>query len=244
MRIVIISDIHANPAALSVLPQDFDQLWVLGDLVNYGPQPAEVVEFVRSRATHVVCGNHDCSIGFGEDPRCTLRFRQMAEATRKFTDSVLSVDDKRYLRSLPIQAEVRVHGTHFWLCHAIPSDPLYGYCPPESERWVDECRSVPANVLLVGHTHIQFVRKIGDQLVVNPGSLGQPKSQAPLACYAEWKDGVISLCSTMYPVDATIQNIRAMPIPAAIQQDLITVLRTGSVPEVSNESTQAAGTRA
>jgi predicted phosphodiesterase len=58
MRIVIISDIHANLEALTSLPGGFDALWVLGDLVNYGPNPAEVVEFVRSTASLVVRGNH------------------------------------------------------------------------------------------------------------------------------------------------------------------------------------------
>lgn len=53
MKIVIISDVHGNFDALSALQEDYDQLWVLGDLVNYGPQPAEVIRFIRSRATHV-----------------------------------------------------------------------------------------------------------------------------------------------------------------------------------------------
>jgi len=102
MKIVIISDVHGNYDALSHLPEDYDQLWVLGDLVNYGPQPAEVVNFVRSRAAHVVRGNHDHCVGFGEALRCTPRFREMAEATRSYTDAILSEDDKKYLRNLPL----------------------------------------------------------------------------------------------------------------------------------------------
>jgi putative phosphoesterase len=243
MKIVIASDIHANQAALSVLPQDFDELWVLGDLVNYGPQPAEVVDFVRSRSKYVVCGNHDHSIGYGDDPRCTARFRNMADATRKFTDSILGGNEKKYLRGLPLQIELQVGKTRFRLCHAIPSDPLYGYCPPESERWVEECRLLPVDVLLVGHTHIQFVKKFGNCLVVNPGSLGQPKTRNPLACFAVWEDGSVTLRATVYPMDNTIEKIKEMPIPVGIQQDLITVLRTGLVPEERSEITHVENRR-
>lgn len=59
MKIVIISDIHGNFDALSALPEVYDELWVLGDLVNYGPDPVAAVDFVRSKAAVVVCGNHD-----------------------------------------------------------------------------------------------------------------------------------------------------------------------------------------
>ena len=235
MKIVIISDIHGNFDALSALQEDYDQLWVLGDLVNYGPQPAEVIRFIRSRATHVVRGNHDHCIGFGEDPRCSPRFREMAEATRKYTDSILSDEDKGYLRSLPLQVDVRAGDTRCRLCHAVPSDPLFTYCPPDSERWVEECRLAGADVLLTGHTHIPFGIHVENTLLVNPGSLGQPKSGGPRACYAVFKDGKVGLRSIAYPLDKTVEKIRAMPIPAAIQEDLITVLRNRAAPEERNK---------
>jgi protein phosphatase len=79
----------------------------------------------------------------------------------------------------------------------------------------------------VGHTHIQFGRRVGNTLVVNPGSLGQPKSGGPPACYAVLKDGKLGFRSLGYPVDKTVQKISAMPIPARVQQDLIAVLSTG-----------------
>jgi hypothetical protein len=62
------------------------RLWVLGDLVNYRPNPAEVIEFVREKAAiRSGCGNHDHSIGFDEDPRSSTRFRAMAEETGRYT---------------------------------------------------------------------------------------------------------------------------------------------------------------
>ena len=227
MKIVIISDIHGNFDALSALREEYDELWVLGDLVNYGPQPREVLQFVRAHATHVVRGNHDHSIAFNEDPRCTPSFREMAEATRRYTAAILSTEDKEYLRSLPLQISTTIGKIVCKLCHAVPSDPLYTYCPPDSERWVEECRGIEAKLLLVGHTHIQFARHIQDTLVVNPGSLGQPKSGGPPASYAVLKDGKLGFRSLRYPLDQTVEKIRAMPIPARAQHDLIAVLSTG-----------------
>jgi protein phosphatase len=231
MKIVIISDIHGNFDALSHLPEAYDELWVLGDLVNYGPEPAEVISFIRKRTTCVVRGNHDHCVGFGEDPRCAAGFREMAEATRRYTESVLSEDDRNYLRSLPLYADVWVGKTRCRLCHTVPSDPPFTHYPSRSEQWEEECRRAGANILLVGHGHVPFGRWIGNTLLANPGSLGQPKSGEPVASYAVLKDGKLGFRSFHYPVNLTAGKVRAMPIPAPIRSDLITVLRTGSVPQ-------------
>lgn len=187
----------------------------------------EVLEFVRRHAKHVVRGNHDHCIGYDVEPGCSPTFREMADATRKYTASILSLEDKDYLRNLPLRATARIGKMVCTLCHAVPSDLLYTYCPPDSERWIEECRDIKSNLLLVGHTHIQFGRRIGDTLLVNPGSLGQPKSGKPPACYAVLKDGKLGFRSLRYPVDDTVKRIRAMPIPPHVQQDLITVLSSG-----------------
>jgi len=196
-------------------------------LVNYGPQPAQVLEFVRDRATRVIRGNHDHCIGFGEDPQCAPAFREMADATRKYTASILSAEDKEYLRNLPLQTTATVGKFMCRLCHAVPSDPLYAYCPPDSDRWIEECQGIRVDLLLVGHTHIQFARRIEDTLVVNPGSLGLPKSGGPPACYAVLEDGKLGFRSLHYPVEKAAERIRAMPIAARVQQDLIAVLSVG-----------------
>jgi len=79
MKIVVVSDIHGNPEALKAVPESWDELCALGDLVNYGPNPGEVVDFARKNAAVVVCGDHDPTIGAGTDPRCSPAFREMAQ---------------------------------------------------------------------------------------------------------------------------------------------------------------------
>jgi protein phosphatase len=213
MKIVIISDVHGNYDALSHLPEDYDQLWVLGDLVNYGPQPGEVISFVRKHAAHVVRGNHDHCVGFGEMPCCSPRFREMAETTWRYTAAVLNEEDKHYLQSLPLYVDVWVGKMRCRLCHAPASDPPLTNGQSRVEQLDDECRRVGAEVLLVGGGHECFGRKVGSMLLANPGSLGQPRAGEPVASYAVLKDGKLSLRSFRYPV----------------------ILRTGLVPRESGQ---------
>lgn len=237
MRIVIASDLHGNLEALAALPRDYDELWVLGDLVNFGPDPGEVVAFVRERAIHVVRGNHDQAVGHQESPRAYGRFQELAEATGRATADQLSETDRRYLGGLPLQLRVQKKETQFWLCHATPSDPLYGYAPAESEEWKEECRQEPAvDIFLVGHTHAQFMRNMGASVVVNPGSLGLPNNRNALACFAVWEDGIVSLRSTRYEVETTLRKVQAMRAPQEIRNDLMTLLRAGQLAEVSTRT--------
>jgi protein phosphatase len=230
VRICIISDLHANLEALYTLPPRYDELWVLGDLVNYGPDPAAIVDFVRTHASLVIRGNHDHAVGFGAECGCSPRFLTMADATRDYTIATLSEADKHYLRKLPTSARRQIEGTVFFLCHATPADLLYEYRPPDSRLWdAPEEASRGASVILAGHTHLQFLHRCGDRIVVNPGSLGQSKMGNPLARYAVWEDGHFELNACEYPVETTARKITAMPIPDEVQRDLINVLRTGNV---------------
>jgi putative phosphoesterase len=227
MKIVIISDLHANCEALSALPETYDELWVLGDIVNYGPQPKETVEFVRNNASVTVRGNHDHAVGYDTDSRCTPAYAGMAEETRQFSLSALSNSDKEFLRNLPLSVVTQRNETRFYLCHAMPSDPLYGYCPRDSEQWEQEALRVQADFILVGHTHTPFIRQAGGKTIVNPGSLGQPKTGGTEACYAVWQNHSFELKSFPYPIEATITKIRSMPVSKEVQDSLIAVLRSG-----------------
>ncbi|HEY7307307.1 MAG TPA: metallophosphoesterase family protein [Bryobacteraceae bacterium] len=232
MRILIVSDLHGNAPALDVLPKAYDQLWVLGDLVNYGPDPGTVIDFVRKHATIVVQGNHDYAIGCHKDPRCSEPYRKAAEIMARFTERELSNDDKKYLADLPVSATVEVDGSRFFLCHATPSDPLFSYCPAESNQWSIEVKTTESDVILCGHTHIPFIREVEGVRVANPGSLGQPKTGRPEACYAIWENGQITLHSVPYDYKGTVAAIRALTalgVPSSVKQMLIHVLESGGV---------------
>ena len=230
MRIAILSDIHGNLEALQAISDSWDELWVLGDLVNYGPNPAEVVDFMRRNAATVVRGNHDHAIGNGADPHCSPAFREMARAMQAYTESVLDEEQKAYLRNLPATAQREVDGKRFFLCHATPSDPLFRYGPREPAFWAGELAAVNADVLLVGHTHLPFILDVNGQRVVNPGSVGQPKHGRSEACYAVWEDGGITLKLQPYNVETTVGRMLGLPIEESIRQQLAGVLRSGAPP--------------
>lgn len=228
MKIVIVSDIHANLAAIEALPEeDYDQLWCLGDLVDYGPRPHEIVQWVKTHASVAVRGNHDHAVGYGVAPQCSLPYKELAAKTRQHAQAICPKEDLRFLRELPLHAEVTVSRTRFYLVHATPADPLFAYLPGDSDRWESEVQTLNADVLVVGHTHTPFLRKVSHCTVVNPGSIGQPKTGRPLACYAVWENGHIELKEYEYPVEETARQIRLMPIPDRDQQSLISVLLTG-----------------
>lgn len=233
MKILIVSDLHANAEAIAALPKQYDHLWVLGDLINYGPSPRDAIEFVRKNADLIVRGNHDHAIGFDTNPRCSGPYRDMAAEMGRITNMLLSDEDRSFLRALPLCVNTEIYGQHFHLCHATPSDPLFAYCPPESNAWQQEVQGVAPGYLLVGHTHLQFKREIGNHIIVNPGSVGQPKSQPLRTAFAVWQDRELTLHTCAYDVEATVRKIEGLNISAPVAKSLIEVLRTGSLPDSS-----------
>jgi putative phosphoesterase len=230
MKIVIVSDIHANFAAVEDFPeQKYDQLWCLGDLVDYGPSPRQVIAWVRRHATVAVRGNHDHAVGFGVDPQCSLPYKHLADETMRYTQKLCTNDEFAYLRRLPAQQEIVVGDKKFYLVHAAPTDPLFGYRLEASTLWPNETQWIDADVLVVGHTHTPFIRQVGGCTIVNPGSLGQPKTGRTLACYAVWEDGQISLKEYCYSVEKTIREIRLMPLSKKQIEELVSVLETGGL---------------
>jgi protein phosphatase len=140
----------------------------------------------------------------------------------------LSEEDRLSLTRLPIRRQFELEGINFLCVHAIPSDPLFPYCNETSDQWRHEAEQTNADVLLVGHTHTSFIRRLGRSLIVNPGSLGQPNSGRPFACYAIYEDGQFELKEYEYPINKTMAAIRKMPIPLEDQEALISVLHTGT----------------
>jgi len=181
------------------------------------------------KATLVVRGNHDDAVVSAEPAPWKARWRVTAEATKQFTASVLSEPQKVYIRNLPLRLRVERQGISFFLIHATPSDPLYGHHSPESSEWASEVKIAAAQVLLVGHSHVPFIRSVGGAVVVNPGSIGQPRNGDIRASYAVWQDGQFSLRTYAYPLEETVRKIRALSFSPEVEQDLISILQTGRV---------------
>ena len=153
----------------------------------------------------------------------------MVLETQQFTMCSIERGVSEYLQQLPLQRVVERDGKRFFLCHATPSDPLYGYCPKDSKRWAEEVKTIHADYLLVGHTHTPFIRKVEHTTLVNPGSLGQPKTGKPDACYAVWDDGRFELKQFHYPFNETLKKLERLPVSQEVKRDLEAVLVSGSL---------------
>src|SRR5690348_12505966 len=131
MRILLLADIHANWPALQAVTEAHDVCLFLGDLVDYGLEPAPCIDWVRKRAQHAGRGNHDH--GVAQDIRVTGRqgYRYLTSVTRPLTRERLAEEDKRYLGRLPVTRTVTLGDTRFLLVHATPRDPLDEYALPD-----------------------------------------------------------------------------------------------------------------
>lgn len=235
MRVLVISDLHANwPALEAVLNAEaHDALVVCGDLVAYGPHPCEVVEFVWTRATLAIRGNHDHALATGHDCRCSPASRPLALPTLACHAEMLSEDQRRYLRRLPYTGSLKLEGYTYHAVHASPRDRLYRYTltPDAPERHLAaQVRQVRADFVLLGHTHLPMVRGVGFRLVVNPGGLGQPRDGDPQAPYAIIEDGRVQLKRVRYDIERTVRGLRELPLDRDVVARLAATLRHGRVP--------------
>jgi len=228
VRVLVVSDVHGNwPALEAVAAVPHDAVLCLGDVVGYGPQPAECLRWLRSSGAAMAQGNHDRSLADGVPPRCRPDFEWLAAATRQVARRQLTEEETAFLRALPPKREVALDGRRLVLLHAAPADPLYGYLGPDPEAWREAVTGIQADLVLVGHTHLQFHLRLGSVDVVNPGSLGQPKDGDPRAAYAILEDGVPRLERSSYPVERTAEALAAAGIAPAALTALTALLRTG-----------------
>lgn len=229
MRILLLADIHANWPALQAIAEPHDICLFLGDLVDYGLEPVPCIQWVQRRAHYAVRGNHDH--GMAQNVFVGARssgFKHLTAATRTLTRGLLEDDHVRYLSQLPTQRLITIENTRFLLVHATPRDPLDEYAPNDPEFWARRLQQVDADVICVGHTHHPYVLEVGDKLVINPGSVGQPRDGDPRASYAIIEDERIELKRVDYPVDDTLRSIRESALPHGTKEMLQDVFRTGS----------------
>ncbi len=225
MRLLILSDIHGNwPALEAVLTAEpeHDAVVFCGDVVDYGPQPVECLRWLTVHAGHVVRGNHDNAIGFGVDCQCMGTFREYSLATRDWHRTLLSDQDREFLRQMPTVDWFEWEGRHFRAAHATPQGDLFEYL--NMDQWGERVAGLKEDFVLLGHTHVQGMRTFGKVTVVNPGSVGLARDRRGKACYAVYKEGQMDLKRIPYAVGRTAALLRAAPLPNRVIEGLISVL--------------------
>ena len=229
MRILVVADIHANPAALTAVSEreQYDVCLCLGDLVDYGPCPGPCVDWVKQNCPVTVRGNHDHGLAQGVDIQGASGFRYLTMQTRPTSLRNLSEENRRFLADLPTTKMLRLGGKTFFLAHASPRDPLDEYVPPDAEGWKPRVANLGVDFVLVGHTHSQLNLAIDGTAVVNPGSVGQPRDGNPRARYAVITDGVVELKETAYDIDATVRAVKSSRYSDLVKTMLINMYTQG-----------------
>jgi diadenosine tetraphosphatase ApaH/serine/threonine PP2A family protein phosphatase len=236
MRLAVLSDIHANLAALNAVRGDLpavDELWVLGDIVGYGPQPNEVIAALQEMGARSVMGNHDgAAIGQVD----VSWFNPDAARAITWTAEVIDENARAYLATLP---EVRREG-ELTAVHGSPRDPTWEYISDAGVAGAN-LASFDTRLCLHGHTHVPIVYRADDgnvqavpalpgapvsvemgRLLVNPGSVGQPRDGNPAASYLVIDTGAqtAQFRRVTYDVAATQRLMRDVDLPPRLAERL------------------------
>lgn len=212
MKIGLVADIHANLAALEAVLDRLngvDLLICAGDMVGYYHKPNEVCSLIRERAAVVVGGNHDAYVAGQMEPNAERRDAYRTDWTRTH----LLPENLTWLASLPDEQTLAIDGVSMQVRHASPWD-RETYLYPDSPRLADI--DLPeGHILVVGHTHHPMKVVRGRGLVVNPGSVGQPRDWKPAASYAilDTTTGDIAFHRAEYDVAAVQNGLRMLHWP-------------------------------
>ncbi len=244
MRALVVSDIHGNLQALEAVlafAGDWEELWNLGDAVGYGANPNEVLEILRQRAAVNVRGNHDrvCT-----GLTSAQGFNPVAAQAAAWTRAALSADNLAWLREVekgPVRAGVDVT-----CVHGSPLDEDH-YILSMRDAWAP-LRRMGTPLTFFGHTHVQgaflqheadweevhpactaegvfdLVLDKGMRVLVNPGSVGQPRDRDPRAAFALYDSTakLVQFRRVPYDVGAAQAAIRAGGLPERLAERLAT----------------------
>jgi len=239
MRILVLSDLHANATALDAVLDAAQGRWdisvCLGDVVGYGPDPNEVTSRIRKLGTQSIRGNHDKAVAGLMD---TEDFNPVAKAAVDWTRAQLEPEHLEWLRELPsgpfaTDGIVLVHG-------AFQDEDEYVFTPAQA---LDGLLDSTAEVTFFGHTHHQGGFSYRDsnleilqihpratesfaplriessrRYLLNPGSIGQPRDSDPRAAFAiaDLEHHIVEFWRVPYDISAVQERMRAARLPESL----------------------------
>jgi predicted phosphodiesterase len=236
MRYALLADIHSNLPALKAVLYDVnhrggvEELWCIGDIVGYGPNPSQCIELLRQQKHISIAGNHD----LGSIGKVALSdFNPDAAFACRWTSKQLSTEDIEYLKGLPLTLEKG----DFTIVHGSPREPIWEYLISKGSAQ-ESFSYLKSSFCLVGHSHMPVIFKqekdgscsvipfsvsIGQVLgkssmIVNPGSVGQPRDDDSRASYAIYDSdsGVVRLYRVEYDVGAVQLEMTQKNLPVRL----------------------------
>ena len=243
MRIGILGDIHSNLEALTVtadrLKEENIDHWVqVGDIVGYGADPIPCIELVRQLGCTICIGNHDAAV---VDRLSTDYFNAYARAAIDWTREQLRPSDLEFLRNLPLLVE---HDEYTLVHGSLHMPASFGYVLSIVEA-VESLRKQRTRMGFVGHSHVPaiYMQRAGapvedldviydaemegnvdgyDRVLMNVGSVGQPRDEDPRAAYAVYDTvtGDMKIARVAYDIERAQEKIRSAGLPTVLAERL------------------------
>lgn len=215
MRVAFISDIHANAPALkevlmTIDNKGIDQIYCAGDIVGYNAFPNRTVALMVENNVTSIRGNHDEAV-LTETPS---NFNIQAKRAIDWTRRKLSSQSQEYLENLGSEIRREIGGRDIYITHGSPLNNLNQYVTEnEITEWrIDRWFENNPDLIVLGHTHIQFKKKINDTIVLNPGSVGQPRDSNSDAAFAifDTTEEAVHTHRVEYDIDKTAERTKAV----------------------------------
>lgn len=242
MNYLILADIHANlPALEAVLDREsgWDEVLFLGDAVDAGPHPDEVLARLSELPGEFVMGNHDRAVLDAPStppPPGSTDFR-------RWTAAQLSAESRRFLASFEGSVRVETPERPLRLHHG--DFEFDAGCEPDDGRdwngrlWPDTDESVFAAlasrydepVVVSAHSHVQFETRVDGTRFLNPGSVGQHRLGTVAACYATLEDGEFDLRAVEYDADRTVEALGSLPLAESYLDGRRRIYTEGVLPD-------------
>jgi len=225
MKLGFISDVHSNIHALNCVLEygrklAVDEWCCCGDIVGYNAFPGDCVSLIRENHILSVLGNHDWAVVTGD----TSGFNPYGVSGVEYARKILTDEDKDFLKNYPQKMVIQRDGVSFFFVHGSPRDPLFEYVNPYVSDVLLQvfAEMVPAEIIILGHTHVPMERYLTDSVFLNPGSVGQPRDGNPDASFlvfdTEKKEGKHYRVS--YDIQAAADAIRKNGLPEFLAQRL------------------------
>lgn len=216
MKCALLADIHANSHALRAVltaaeEHRVDALLIAGDLVGYYFSPREVLAMLEPWSKYIVRGNHENILKkCRENPEALVEIESKYGSGIRIALETLSDNQLDWIENLPATASLNIEGCKIFLCHGTPFSEE-GYLYPDSPSdTLSKYSTLPYDFIIMGHTHYPMDRKAGGVRLVNPGSVGQPrtKKKKGSAATLDTSTGKVEIFSVAYDAASLVKECK------------------------------------
>jgi putative phosphoesterase len=221
MKVALISDVHANVVALAAVLEDMndrgiDRILSAGDVIGYYPYPNETIALFHERCIESIQGNHDRAV-LSADP---FHFNPSAASAVHWTAQQLTQGSVDYLRKLPRRLGLDLDGVRVAIFHGAPFDDDYYLYEDEAQEFL--LSMAKCDLLVLGHTHVPFIRRFASGIIMNPGSVGQPRDDDPDASYSifDTETRKVKNIRVSYDIEKVSARTREVGLPKSLAERL------------------------